>query len=212
MISKVTLATAIRRMGPADIFIGNPLVVSSMLSLGKLQGDRRATLEYSENTLKMEEWTGDIAHDAIVNVSKAEIAGQLVLNGEGATVWPKINPLGSNAGGASQFTRASTTGVLLIPRSELGASLRYDTVNTRWERTEEDGTVVTGAAAAPVHAIWLWKARVKHGAVPYSFADGGKSMVDVTFEGQFDDTKPEGSKVFHIGDPRVFSTPIPVIL
>jgi hypothetical protein len=207
------LTTAIRRMGPAELFIGNPLVVSSMLSLGKLEGERRGEIEYSDNALTMPEHTAGVAHDVLTQVNKATVVGTIVLNAEGATIWPKINPLGSNAGGSSYFKRAQTTGVLLIPRSELGSSLRYDTLNARWERTEEDGsTIVTGAAAAPVHALWLWKARVKHGNVPYSFADGGRSLVDVTFEAMFDDTKPEGAKVFLIGDPRAFSTPIAAIL
>jgi hypothetical protein len=211
-VNLTVLTAAIERMGPAEIFIGNPLVSSGMAALGMLQGDRRGEVEYSDNKLTMPEYTGDIAHDVMKAVSKANIVGSLVLNGQGASIWPKINPLGSNAGGSSNFKRAATTSVLLIPRSELGVSLAWSAVNTRWERTNEDGTLVTGAAEAPVHALWLWKAYVMHGNIPYSFADGGKSLVDVTFEAMFDPTKPEGAKVFLIGDPRAFSTPIPVVL
>jgi hypothetical protein len=211
-VNLTVLTTAIERMGPAEIFIGNPLVGSGMASLGMLQGDRRGEIEYSDNKLTMPEYTGDMPHDVMKAVSKANVVGSVVLNGQGAAIWPKINPLGSNAGGNSNFKRAATTSVVLVPRSELGQSLTYSTVNNRWERTNEDGTVVTGAAAAPVHSLWLWKATVSHGNIPYSFADGGKSLIDVTFEGMFDPTKPEGAKVFYIGDPRAFSTPIPVIL
>lgn len=215
-ISKPLLTDAIRRMGPAEVFVGNPLVADGMLSIGTLEGERRGEIEYSDNILTMPEHSGDIPHDVLVSVSVARIACTIVLNGEGADVWPKINPLGSNAGGSSGFKRASTTSVLLIPRSELGAELEWDaTLNAGaggWKRTEEDGSVVSTSDADPAHALWLWKARVSHGSIPYSFEDGGKSRVDVTFEGMFDDTKPEGAKVFLIGNPRDFSTPIPVIL
>jgi hypothetical protein len=206
------LTAAITRMGPAEVFIGNPLVGGGMTALGMLQGDRRGEIEYSENKLTIPEYTGDIPHDVMKAVSKANIVGSIILNGQGATVWPKINPLGSNAGGNSNFKRPTFTSVLLIPRSELGQSLTWDTTGTpQWKRTEEDGTIVTGAAAAPVHALWLWKAAVSHGNIPYSFADGGKSIVDVTFEGMLDFSKPEGAKVFLIGDPRAFTTPINVL-
>lgn len=211
-ISLPVLTAAVRRMGPAEVFIGNPLVSSGMAHIGTLEGERRAEIEYTENNLIMPEHSGEIPHDSLSAVSAARVICTVVLNGLGATIWPKINPLGSNAGGSSNHKRAQTTGVLLIPRAELGASLQWSVGNARWERTEEDASQVLGAGAAPVHAVWLWKARVRHGNIPYQFEDGGKSRVDVTFEGMFDDTKPEGAKVFVIGDPRAFSTPINVIL
>lgn len=211
-ITKPLLTTAIRRMGPAEVFLGNPLTAGGMVSIGTLEGERRGEIEYTENKLTMPEHSGEIAHDVISAVSAARIIGTLVLNGLGATIWAKINPLGSNAGGSSYHKRSSTTSVLLIPHSELGASLQYDNgVDARWERTEDDGSATNGAAAAPVHALWLWKAYVKHGSIPYGFEDGGKSRVDFTFEGMFDDTKAEGNKVFLIGDPRAFSTPVLVL-
>ena len=209
-INKPVLTSAIKRLGPAEVFIGNPLVAASMLSLGTLEGARSGEIEYGENLLTMPEHSGEIAHDALVAISAARITCTIVLNGEGAAIWPKINPLGSNAGGSSGHKQAPTTAVLLIPQSELGLSLARDATN--WTLTPESGAPIVGGVAIPKHALWLWKARVKHGSIPYSFEDGGKSRVDVTFEGMFDDTKPEGAKVFLIGDPRAFSTPIPVLL
>jgi hypothetical protein len=211
-ISLPTITTAISRLGPAEVFIGNPLVAGGMTGIGMLQGDRRGEIEFSENKLTIPEYTGDIPHDIMKSVSKANIVCSIVLNGQGAAIWPKISPLGSNAGGNSNFKRAPTTGVLLIPRAELGASLTWDTTGTpQWKRTEEDGTITTGAAAAPVNALWLWKATVMHGNIPYAFAEGGKSIVDVTFEGMLDFSKPEGAKIYVIGDPRAL-TPTPILV
>lgn len=214
-INKTILTEAIRRMGPAEIFVGDPLVAvadpNHMVSLGMLEGERRGEIEYSDNALTMPEYTGDVPHDITSAVSAARIIGSIVLNAAGVDIWEKINPLGSNAGGSSSFTRKPTMGVLLVPHSELGKSLVYDTSEGMWKRTEDDDTVTAEPDSDPVHALWLWKAHVKHGSIPYSFDNGGKSLVEVTFEGMFDPTKPEGAKVFLIGDPYAFSTPIPVL-
>lgn len=206
-----TLTTAIKRMGPAELFVGNPMVAASMLNLGILEGERRAEIEYGENRLTMPEITGDVAHDITTAVSAARIVSTLVLNGLGATIWPKITPDGTNAGGGSYFKKPVTTCAVLIPRSELGKSLTWDVPGTAWKRTEEDNTIVSGATAAPIHSIWLWKAWIKFGPIPFGFEDGGKSRVELTIDAMYDDTKPEGAKVFLIGDPRAFTTPILVL-
>lgn len=214
-LNKQLLTEAIRRMGPADIFIDPTALrefrVDDMINIGTLEGERRGEIEYSNNALTMPEHTGEIPHDVMASVSRAAITATVVLNAQGAELYPRINPLGSNAGGSSSFRRKPTFGVLLIPHSELGKSIDY--VAGAWQRIEDDGedTEVNGGDAIPNHALWLWKAHVSHGGIPYTFEDGGKSRVEVTWEGMFDDTKPEGAKVFLIGDPYQFSTPIPVL-
>lgn len=212
-ILRPLLTDAIRRMGPAEVFVGDPLTVGGMVSLGILEGERRGEIEYTENKLTMPEHTGDIAHDVISAVNVARIVCTVVLNAteDAEALWAAINPLGSNAGGGSSHVRKPTFAVALVPHSDLGKSLVYNEVTPGWERIEEDDTTTLGADAAPKHALWLWKAHVKHGSIPYGFEDGGKSRVEVTFEGMFDETKPEGAKVFLIGDPRAFATPIEVL-
>lgn len=210
MLNKEVLTEAIRRMGPAEVFVGDPLVANGMVNIGKLEGERRGEIEYSDNRLTMPEYTGDIPHDVMSNISAARIICSIVLNAAGVGVYERINPLGTRGLGHSNFQAKPTFGVVLLPHRELGASLRYDRDNNRWERTEDDGSVVNGADAAPAFALWLWKAHVMHGSIPYSFENGGKSLVEVTFEGMFDETKPEGAKVGYLGDPYDFDVPIEV--
>jgi hypothetical protein len=205
------LDEAVRRLGPAEIYVGDPMVVDGMELLGTLEGERRAEIEYSDNKLIMPEHSGQVPHDITSAVSAARVIGTIVLNTEGSVdIWRRINPLGSNAGGASSHIRKPTFGVVLIPHRELGKDLTYNLLDDQWERTEDDDTVVEGADAAPIHSVWLWKAHVMHGSIPYGFEDGGKSRVDVTLEGMYDVSKPDGARVFLIGNPYAFETPIEV--
>lgn len=209
MLERNVLTEAIRRMGPADVFVGDPLVANGMVNIGKLEGERRAEIEYSDNRLTLPEYTGDIPHDVMANISAARIVCSIILNTAGVDTYQRINPLGSTAFGNSNFQEKPTFGVVLVPHRELGKQLLYNTDQNRWERTNDDDTIEI-VDAAPVYALWLWKAHVMHGSIPFGFENGGKSLVEVTFEGMFDETKPEGAKVGLLGDPWAFSTPIEV--
>lgn len=212
MISSPTLTTLLKRLGPAEVFIGNPMVADTMASLGRLQGDRNFEVEWEENNLTMEEWTGGLPHEQQLQVSAARITCSIVLNAEGAAIWPKISPTGTNGAGSLRFVVPAETAVLLIPITELGGSLNWNATGTpQWERTLGNGVpAATGATAAPVHAVWLWRATVRHGSIPYPWANGGKSMVDVTFTGMIDVTKPDGHMIYTIGNPRTVS-PTPIL-
>jgi hypothetical protein len=212
MINRTVLTQALRRLGPAELFLGNPLVASGMVNVGALEGDRTGEIEWNRNVLTAPEYTGDIPHDMMVNVNAARITTSVILNAQGAAIWPKISPVGRNSGGSDGFEPVVPTAALLIPRRELGQSLRWDAVAGAWERTEPGGAVVAGALAAPVHALWLWRSVVSHGSVPYPFGDGGKSLVDITVEGMYDELKPDGARVFTFGDPRALASPVAVIL
>jgi hypothetical protein len=52
-----------------------------------------------------------------------------------------------------------------------------------------------------VNAVWFWRATVTPAATPYRSADGGKMLVSVTYEAMFDAARPEGHKLYTIGDP-----------
>lgn len=199
------------RVGPAEVFVGDPLTAGMMTSIGMLEGERRLEVEFADNILTATEHTGAVPHDVRSNISRAEIVCRVKLNASGAAIWPKINPLGTKGGGSSYPQPKPTNGVLLIPHSELGGALAY--TGGQWVRTAGNGyPAASGAAAAPVHSVWLWKADVRHGNVPYGAENGGESFVDVTWRGWIDISKPDGSMVYYIGDPRTNSTPIPVTL
>lgn len=204
------LAAALSRLGPAEVFVGDCMTSGQMTSLGTLEGERRAEVEYTENKLTLPEQTAGISHDTRKNVNRAQVHCSIVLNAATASTWLKINPLGLNGGGSSRFKAAITTSVLLVPHSELGGALAY--TGGQWVRTAGNGYAgVSGSGAAPVHSIWLWKASVMFGPnIPFTFDNGGKTLVPVVFEAMLDATKPDDAMVYYIGDPRAFSTPITV--
>lgn len=200
-ITLPSLTALLTRLGPAEIFIGDPTTAGGMLSIGTLEGERRFEPDWTSETLSLPEQTGNIPHDVRIAINAAKISGTLILNGQAAAIWPKLSPLGTSGGGGSQFKSVTPTAVLMIPHGELGGGL--SNVATAWTRVAGNGIAADAtAAAAPKHAVWLWKAYAMFSAVPYKFGDAGKTAVDFTFTGMLDITKPDGYMVFDIGDPR----------
>jgi hypothetical protein len=195
------LTQLLTRLGPAEIFIGDPMTASGLISLGTLEGERRFDPDWATEALTLPEQTGAIPHDVRVAVNGAKVTGTLVLNNQGAAIWPKISPLGTTGGGGAQFKSVTPTGLLLIPHSELGGGL--SNVAAAWTRLAGNGIAAgSGVAAAPAHSVWLWRCYPSYASVPYKFGDAGKTAVDVTFQAMLDVTKPDGYMVFDIGDPR----------
>lgn len=200
-ISLPTLSQLLTRLGPAEIFIGDPMTAAGLVNIGTLEGERRFEPDWTEERLTLPEQTGNIPHDVRIAINAAKISGTLVLNNQGATIWPKLNPLGTTGGGGSQFKSVVPTGVLMIPHAELGGGL-VNAVAT-YTRTAGNGIAgATGAPAAPVHSVWLWRAYPTFASIPFKFGDAGKTAVDFAFNAMLDPTKPEGYMVFDVGDPR----------
>lgn len=215
MIQNVDLTTLLRSIGPAAVFVGDPLIADGMVCVGELEGDRTVGIEYETNVLALPERTGAIPHQAQAQLTRAEISAGLVLNAATASVWPSISPLGKKGGGSSQFKAVTETSVVICPFSELGGGLEYVTTGTpQWERTAGNGiAAAVGSAAAPVNTFWLWRAYATHGDVSMAFTNGGKTIVPFTFHGMYDPTKPDDIRVYYVGDPRaVTPTPVNVLL
>jgi len=212
-ITPFTLTQALQSVGVAEIFLGDPMTPGGMTTLGATEGTIEVTATQTLNELVAPELTGNVAHAATTTVDKVSVKCSVILGD--ATLYPKISPWGTKGGGHSIPQAVSTTGVLIIPRAEVGGSLTWDTSGTpQWKRTAGNGvSAATGAGAAPVNAVWLWKAVPTFGNLPFQYANGGKVLVEVTFTAMFDASKPEGYKVFYIGDPRAISpTPVNVQL
>lgn len=200
---RTSLAAALKSFGPAQIFVGDPFTADGMQNLGAaMEGDRSFEVTYARNALTAPEFTGDdIAHVVRMNVQSARITCRVIL-GDPA-LYLKINPFGIDGGGTSGFRQPKRFGVLIISDDDI----------------PEAGIKLAGALGAPVwtpaaptRAIWLWRAYVEHGSLPFSFADGGKGVADVTFHAMYrggygaadaeTTPLPEGHKVFTFGDPR----------
>ena len=217
-LAPFTLAAALQSMGVAEIFLGNPLITpggaGGMVSLGATEGVITFAAPQTLNVLNAPELTGEVAHQATVTLGAVTITAPVIM-GDPA-LWARISATGRAAGGVSRPVAIAETSVLLIPRSEVGGGLVY---SGSWARTAGNGVAAAAAAAAaPKNAVWLWRAGVSMGDVPFGYANGGKVIVTVTFTGMFDATKPEGHKVFTIGDPYTatnadtgVAAPIPVL-
>jgi hypothetical protein len=188
MITQFQFNELLKAIGVAEVFVGDPFVADGMAPLGATEGEIRGELTYTENRLTAPERTGDIAHQTQVQLATANIIVPIVLGDP--DLWDKISPTGAKGGGSSAFEPVQEMSVLVIPKSELSASgtLAYP-VGGPW------------APAAPVNALWLWRAYPVPGNIPYRFQDGGKVITEVRFNGMFFPDNPEGQKVFTIGDP-----------
>lgn len=215
MLTPFSLSAALLAIGVAEVFIGDPLVSDGMVSLGATEGTIEVTATQSTNELMAPELTGNVAHAATATLDQVSIKCSLIMGDP--DLYEKISPWGAAGGGHSIPQQVATTSVLLIPRAEVGGGLEWDPLVVpaiKWVRTAGNGVLAaTEAAAAPVNAVWLWKAFPTFGAMPFQYGNGGKVMVEVTFKAMFDASKPEGQKVYSIGNPRTLTpTAIPVLL
>lgn len=213
-LTPFSLSAAIAAIGVAEVYIGDPITaINGMLSLGAVEGTIEVSPGYNSNPLAAPELTGDVAHQMVTTLGNVTVRIPLIV--ADMSVIPKISPTGTTGGGFSIPQKAAETSVLIIPRSQVGGSLVNTTgLTAGWTRTAGNGVgASSGAPAAPTNAIWLWRATPTYASLPFQYGNGGKVIIEVTYTAMFDGTKPEGHKVFTIGDPTAITpTPIPVKL
>lgn len=209
-VTPFTLTQALQAMGVAEVLIGDPTTAGGLTSLGAVEGTTEFTAGQDVNPLTAPELTGGVAHQSTAVLGDVTIKVNVVMGDN--TLYAKITPWGSKSGGFSVPQNVLTTAVVLMPRSELGGSLAF--AAGTWTRTAGNGVAAaSGAAAAPKNTVWLWRAYPSFGNLPFQYANGGKVLVEVTFHAMFDATKPEGHKVYTIGDPAaVTPTPITILI
>lgn len=200
-IAPFTLAEAIRAMGVAEVFVGDPTVADGMVSLGATEGEIGVEITEGTNALTAPELTGGIVHQATTTIESAIITVPLIMGDP--DLWARISATGEKGGGHSTPQPVAETSVLVIPRRELGGGLANATgLPAAWTRTAGNGVAGgVGAEFAPENAVWLWRAFPMRGRVPFRYAEGGKVITEVRFTAMIDVSKPEGQMVFTIGDP-----------
>lgn len=224
-LAPFSLTDALQAIGVAEVFVGDPLVTPTdadgMKSLGATEGNITVSLPQEQNRLTAPELTGGVTHQATTTLGEV-LARVPVIMGD-PTLYQRISPTsGQASGGYSRPQKVREMGVLIIPRQEVGGGLAWDTAAVganKWARVAGNGVAAaTGADAAPKFAVWFWRATVSFADLPYAYANGGKVIVEVTFHAMFDGSKPEGHKVYTIGDPyaaidqdTLVATPIPAI-
>lgn len=179
------LANYIKALGQAYVFVGTTASTGGLTSLGATEGEIQVEETFKYNDLKAPEWTGDAVHARKLDGQHIKVTVPIIMGD--AAQYAKIHPLGVKGGGRSKPIAVVPTTLALVPFSECDPSLAYN------------GTVWT--PAAPVHAVWIWKAIPTPGRYGFKHADGGKVIREISFEAMFDDTRPEGQKLYSIGDP-----------
>ncbi len=205
-LTPFTLAAALNAIGTAEVYTGDPLLVpgdpGAMESLGATEGTIEFNPAFETNPLTAPELTGGVVHQSSTTLGNVTITVPVILGD--ASLYTRINPAGVASGGFTSPQKVQELGVLLIPRAEVGGGLSYNATHTppQWERIAGNGVdAATGTDAAPKFAVWFWRAFVMHAALPYAYGNGGKVITTVTFTAMFDGSKPEGHKVYTIGDP-----------
>lgn len=210
-----TLSAAIAALGVAEVFTGDPFTAQGgMISLGAVEGTVEVSPAYTTNPLTAPELTGDVAHQMTTTLGNVTVRIPLIISS--MAVIPKISPTGVASGGHSVPQKVQETTVVIIPRAQVGGGLSYPAVGP-WARIAGNGVgALSGAGAEPTNAIWFWRATPTYTSLPFSYGNGGKVIVEVTFTAMWYSgaaAVPEGHKVFTVGDPRgVTPTPIPVLI
>jgi hypothetical protein len=202
MITPFSLTAALAAMGVAEVFIGDPFTNGGMTSLGAVEGTITVNTPQEANNLTAPELTGGTPHQATTTPGEVTVVVPLIL-GDPA-LYQKISATGTKSQGFSTPQKVAETSVLIIPRSEVGGGLDWDITGTpQWARTAGNGVAAaTGAGAAPVNAVWIWRAYPTMSSIPFSYGNGGKVISEVTFHAMYSAARPEGHKLYTIGDPR----------
>ena len=203
-LTPFTLTDALKAIGVAQVFIGDPLLVpgtaGALAVIGATEGPINFNPAFEYNPLTAPEITGGVNHQSTTTLGNVTISVPVILGDP--TLYAKITPTKTVGGGFSFPQKVQETSCLIIPLAELGGGLAYNVSGTQWARTAGNGVAAaTGAGAAPQAAIWLWRCYISHGELPYSYTNGGKVIATLTITGMYDATKPEGHKVYTIGDP-----------
>lgn len=172
-------------LGKAYIYVASdPTNAASWALLGLTEGEVQADEKFMFNDFKLPEWTGDAIHSR--DLDGQDITMTIPLIWGDATLYDKVAPSGAKGGGRSKPMAVVTKTVLIIPTKEVGTGLTYD--GASW------------TPSAPNHAIWLHKATFEPGSYAFKHGDGGKVIRQIGVRPLFDDTKPEGQKLYTIGN------------
>lgn len=153
--------------------------------LGATEGETREDTEWTMNVLSAPEQTGQIPHQATTQLDRLDLVIPVIPGGQ--YFFTLTTPIGAKDGISDSFTAVKEKSLFLVPLTEVGTSLTYN--GTTW------------TSAAPVHSLFFPRCYLRHGAVRRPFADGGKSIVEVTATPMYYASGPADKRVFVRGDP-----------
>lgn len=188
-----SLSSYVKAIGKAYVYVAvDPTSIASWALLGLTEGEIGVDEKFNFNDFKLTEWTGDTPHARTVDGQDLKVTVPLIWGD--STLYDTLSPTGAKGGGRSRPEPVVTRTALIIPVSEIGDGLKNED-GTGWKDSGNN------AATAPIHAIWIHKCTFEPGSYAFKNADGGKILRQIGLQAMFDDTKPEGQKVYTIGDP-----------
>lgn len=193
MITVPDFESYLRAMGDAVVFIGDPFVDSGLDLLGAKEGDVSVAWNVSYNNLTFPENTGDAVHEAEVQGYNPVLTVPLIIGNP--DLWAKLSPTGILGGGHSSAQPVAETSVLIVPHRDLIAAGAGG-----YSKAINPGAWVP---SAPENWLWFWRAYLQFPDMAFRNAEQGKMVSPVTVQAMHDKTKPEGHKLFTIGDPSV---------
>ena len=200
MISIPALVEALKAIGNAQVFRGDPFTAGGFIPIGAKEGAISVEFEETYSDLTAPELTGPAVHQRLVMGSTARVTIPVIAGSD--DLYATMSPTGLSGGGHSSPQPVVTTSILIIPNAEVGGGLSYD--GTTWTRLAGNNVAAaSGAAAAPKHAVILWRAAPQRPSRSFSPENGGKQILSVVYQAMFFDgaAVPEGQKVWTQGDP-----------
>lgn len=187
------LQSALKTIGKGYVFVGDPSVsgTAGLRALGATEGEIKVAFNQEFNDLKFPEHTGPAVHERKLTGENVTVTIPLILGDP--DLLDDVSPVRAAGGGFSSQQPVKTTSLVIFPESEIRAGLSY-TAGT-------GGAAGTWSPAAPRNAVWIWRGHFVRPGMNYKQADGGKVIVETTFQAMFDASRPEGHKLYTIGDP-----------
>lgn len=188
-----TLQNALRTIGKGYVFVGNPAATGAegLRPLGATEGEIKVAFNQEFNDLKFPEYTGPAIHERKMTGENVTVTIPLILGDP--DLLEAVSPVSARGGGYSSQQEVAVTSLVIFPESEIRGGLTY-TAGT-------GGAAGTWTPNEPVNAVWIWKGHFVRPGMNYKQADGGKVIVETTFQALFDANRPEGHKLYTIGDP-----------
>lgn len=185
-----TLDDALAKIDKGWVFVGDLFTEGGVTLLGATEGDISTAMNEEFNTLVFDEYHGPAPEEVTLKGIAPVVSIPLIIGDP--TLWAKISPTGTKAGGYSTHQPVQTTGMVIVPQNELVDGWGYNGVAPAWK---------PAPANAPVNAIFFWRGYFTSPGPTYRQADGGKAIITVTFNVLRDKTIADGAQMYVIGDP-----------
>ena len=187
-----SLSSALKTIGKGYVFVGRTDTAGGLSPLGATEGEIKVAFNQEFNDLKFPEHTGPAIHERKVSGENVVVTLPLIL-GDPA-LFDTLSPTSETHGGYSRQRPVATTSLVIFPESEIPTEGLAFTPGA-------SGAPGTWSPAAPARAIWIWRGHFVRPGLNYKQGDGGKVIAETTFQAMYDASRPEGHRLYTIGDP-----------